>query len=467
MDSSQNAPDALPADLTARLEAAVGGKITRIKPRGGGGASRYGAEIDFARNEKTLRTYLAYHPTRAAASGGAGLGSAEAFAREAAVLRALSGPYKESGVRVTPFIAADEPARGILTEFTPGEANYNRLTDPAERLATSLDFMAQLAALHRIDIHAPAFGALDPGRSASSTLHERIALLRATKLKRLRDPLIALALNWLEDNAPPDPPRNVLVHGDAGPANFLFANGKVTALLDWELTHAGDPHADLAMIAIRNLFQPFIPLKDAFAAYEAAGGAKVDLNRVRYYRVYFQTQFASPPEALTLPGAPATPVFGTSLVYATVHMRVLAQALGEAMGVPLPPVALPEAPPGPHARAFEMALDDLKNVIVPRTTDEEANAKAKGLARLIKWWRDLERWGPLFERDSVRELTAALGADIADASEGRARLCEQIETRAIAPGAALQLCHAEVSRAAALYADAMGAFAQTSFKPLD
>jgi aminoglycoside phosphotransferase (APT) family kinase protein len=466
MDADRNARDMLPAGLAARLQQAVGGEIVRIKPRGGGGASRYGAEIDFERDGRVICCYLAYNAARAAAGSAGELGSLNAFSREVAVLRALSGPFSNSGVRVPQFIAADEPTRGILTALAPGEANYNLLTDSEQRRAVSHDFMAQLAALHKVDVKAPEFSALLPDLAASAAIRDRIAALRESKLKRLHDPLIALALNWLEDNVPPDPANNVLVHGDAGPANFLYADGKVTALLDWELTHAGDPHADLAMIAIRNIFQPFIPLKDAFAAYEAAGGVKVDLDRVRYYRVYFQTQFASPPEALNLPGS-APPVFGTSLVYATVHMRVLAQALAEAMGATLESVVLPEAPPGPHARSFEVALDDLKGVIVPRLADQEASAKAKGLARLVKWWRDLERWGPAFERDELRELTSALGASCDSVAQGRALLCERIVARSIDPKIALQLCHAQVSRAAALYADAMGAFAAAGFKPLD
>jgi aminoglycoside phosphotransferase (APT) family kinase protein len=29
----------------------------------------------------------------------------------------------------------------------------------------------------------------------------------------------------------------VLVHGDFNPANFLYDNGRVTALIDWENAH--------------------------------------------------------------------------------------------------------------------------------------------------------------------------------------------------------------------------------------
>src|SRR5690606_31916935 len=103
-------------------------------------------------------------------------------------------------------------------------------------------------------------------------IERRIAVLRQANSGRSWDPLIHLSLNWLEANIPANLPPPVIVHGDAGPGNFLFDEDRVTAMLDWELVHYGDPMADLAMLAIRMLFQDFVPLPQAFSAYEAAGG---------------------------------------------------------------------------------------------------------------------------------------------------------------------------------------------------
>jgi prepilin-type processing-associated H-X9-DG protein len=323
------------------------------------------------------------------------------------------------------------------------------------------------AALHAIDVTQHPMDGFDELRPPSENIRARLAELRATKLGANPDPLLLLAVNWLEANIPPDPDRVVLLHGDAGPANFLFADGKVTSMLDWELAHYGDPAADLAMICIRNLFQPFIPLKAAFAAYEKASGSPVDLDRVRYYRVYFQTQFAHAPDALNDLNAPPPPAFGSSLMYATIHMRVLSEALAEAGHIALQPVVMPEAPLGEHHRSFMLALDDLKDVIVPRLADGQAQAKAKALARLVKWWRDLERWGPGVEAQERAELSAALGVAAPSAKEGRALLTQRIAAGTIDTAVALQLCHARTVRAGLVFADAMGALAESRFPPLD
>jgi aminoglycoside phosphotransferase (APT) family kinase protein len=42
----------------------------------------------------------------------------------------------------------------------------------------------------------------------------------------------------------------VLVHGDFNPANFLYDNGRVTALIDWENSHMGDPREDLGWMSV-------------------------------------------------------------------------------------------------------------------------------------------------------------------------------------------------------------------------
>src|SRR3546814_13897035 len=89
--------------------------------------------------------------------------------------------------------------------------------------------------------------------------------------------------------------------------------------------------ADLAMLCLRMLCQGFVPLPQAFAAYEAAGGHRVDLARLRYWRLLFQTGFARR-SRYDDPDAPPPPNLGMNLVYSTIHRHVLSDALAEAAG---------------------------------------------------------------------------------------------------------------------------------------
>ncbi|MET0986625.1 MAG: phosphotransferase family protein [Steroidobacteraceae bacterium] len=452
----------LPEGLAAQVARACGATITAVKPRGGGGASRQGAELTLRYADgHEQHAYMNYDTLKGGAADDA------AFAREAAVLRALSGPLRSAGVRVPRFIAALAESRALVTELVAGEADFNKLQRLEDRKATARDFMAQLAALHLHDPRAEKIDGFDELQQPSQVVRASVEQLRERHLQEGRHPLILLALDWLDRNVPEDPERIVIVHGDAGPANFLFADNRVTALLDWELVHYGDPMEDLAMICIRNLFQPFVPLPEAFAAYERAGGFKVDLNRVRYYRLFFQVRFASTLSRLGNPGYAPPPVLGMSLVYGMTHLRVLCEALAEAAGVTLQPITLPEAPAGVHHRSFAIALEDLREVIVPRLEDQQASAKAKGLARLIKWWRDSERFGPAFDAYECQRYAAVLGRSFSSAVEAREALCDALLSRALDLPAAIQLCHVSIGLDHALLANAMGTFASTHFAALE
>jgi aminoglycoside phosphotransferase len=451
----------LPEGLTDAVEAETGATITAITPRGGGGASREGAELDLLWPDgRAQRAYMNYDVYRV------GAGDDAAFLREAAVIRALSGPLKAAGVRTAPFIAAIPDKRALLGEFVGGEANFNKLSSAQDRMEVARDFMAQLARLHRIDIAATPVEGMGPVLRPPAEVAKRLKVLRDRNSGAAWDPLIHLSLDWLEANMPEDKVDPVIVHGDAGPANFLFEGGKVTILLDWELTHYGDPMADLAMLCLRMLFQPFVPLKEAFAAYEAAGGHKVDLARVRYWRLLFQTSFART-SRYDDPDAPPPPNLGMNMVYTTTHRRVLSEALADAAGVSLDAVALPQAPDGPHQHSYAIALADIRDMIVPRLSDQQAAVKAKGLARLIKWWRDCERYETGFNAAECAEISAALGQDFADYTKAWAAYCEVVKSGQLDMGSAIRLANAHVTREAALMADAMGGLANVGFAPLE
>ncbi|HMO76834.1 MAG TPA: phosphotransferase family protein [Sphingopyxis sp.] len=455
-----NPADLLPTGLAAAVEAASGARIAVVRPRGGGGASREGAELDLVWPDgRAASAYMNYDVNKV------GAGDDAAFLREAAVLRALSDPLAHAGVRVAPYHASVPDQRALVCGLVAGEDRFGAIADPAQRDTLAADFMAQLAALHRIDIAANPIEGMGPVEPAEAFIRRRIAAQRAGNSGLAWDPLIHLSLDWLEANIPADLPAPVIVHGDAGPGNFLFEGDRVTALLDWELVHYGDPMADLAMLALRMLFQGFVPLPQAFAAYEAAGGHKVDLARLRYWRLLFQTGFARRAR-YDDPDAPPPPNLGMNLVYSTIHRRVLSEALAEAAGVALPPVALPDAPPGAHDRSFAIALDDIRDTIVPRLSDQQAAVKAKGMARLIKWWRAIERFEPGFHAAEKAEIEAALALGFTDYRAAWTAFRDAVAGGRIATDAAIILCNAHEVREAALMADAMGGIAQTKFAPL-
>jgi len=64
-------------------------------------------------------------------------------------------------------------------------------------------------------------------------------------------PLVAFCCQWLRRNTPAAPKRPVLAQGDTGPGQFLFKEGRITAVIDWELSTLGHPLVDLAYYCMR------------------------------------------------------------------------------------------------------------------------------------------------------------------------------------------------------------------------
>jgi aminoglycoside phosphotransferase len=450
----------IPADLADSIERQTDASITEVIPRGGGGASRQGAEVTLRHADGHMQIgYLAFD-TRAGDPS-----RIPYFEREAAILEALSGPLSGKGVLV-PYYIASEPAHlALFTEFTVGMDRFEKATDTQ---ALARDFMAQLVALHNIDPASLGLkGFDDPSIPPAQRIAARLAELRADLLANNPDPILLLALAWLVDNVPADRGPSVIVHGDAGPGNFLHQQNKVTALLDWELTHFGDPMEDLAQCWVRSLVQPFVPMREAFAAYEAAGGIAVDVDRVRYHRLYFQMSFMVPGHIAAQLNVSKSAMQGITLMFGAMHRRVVVESIAELSGTQLAEYQPPEVPATDADSMFEIALDDIRNDIVPRVADQHATTKAKSLARIIKYWRARDRYGAVYDKAELDEISGALGERFDSVMSARSALARAIDAGKIDRMVALQLCHNRVTRETSLMADAMGALAKSSFAPLD
>jgi aminoglycoside phosphotransferase (APT) family kinase protein len=60
-------------------------------------------------------------------------------------------------------------------------------------------------------------------------------------------PIIRAAIRWLRRHPPPAAQKVGVVHGDFRTGNFLYdTDGDIRAILDWEMSHLGDPLEDLA-----------------------------------------------------------------------------------------------------------------------------------------------------------------------------------------------------------------------------
>ena len=83
------------------------------------------------------------------------------------------------------------------------------------------------------------------------------------------------------------------LHGDFRHGNLLIGPDRVRGVLDWEISHLGDPMEDLGWICVNSwrfgeIDKPvggFGSREELFEGYEAAGGDPVDPQRVRTWEV--------------------------------------------------------------------------------------------------------------------------------------------------------------------------------------
>jgi len=104
-----------------------------------------------------------------------------------------------------------------------------------------------LARLHSIDVAAAGLSDYGkPGGYFSRQYQRWTDQYRASETGRIED--MERLIAWLADRVPADDGRVALVHGDWRIDNMIFDSSapRLLAVLDWELSTLGHPHADLA-----------------------------------------------------------------------------------------------------------------------------------------------------------------------------------------------------------------------------
>ena len=92
---------------------------------------------------------------------------------------------------------------------------------------------------------------------------------------------IDIAMRWLARHRPSSGDRPALCHGDFRPANVLWtAPGIIGGIIDWERAWVGDPLCDVAFSM--HLGGWGAVEGEVVAPYLAAGGAEIELDRLRY-----------------------------------------------------------------------------------------------------------------------------------------------------------------------------------------
>jgi aminoglycoside phosphotransferase (APT) family kinase protein len=179
----------------------------------------------------------------------------------------------------TPFI--------IVRRALGSVALSQDFSDPKIRRHFADQLARELAAIHAIPVPDIELFRDVHGKNIHECVHAQIAKLHDFWLRKRLEPSVKLdiAFQWLEANIPPDPGfAPTLVHGDYGFHNLIVHEGAVTAILDWEFSHAGDPAEDVNYC--RQFVEPVVPWADFLALYAKHGGKPYDDQRDNFFTVW-------------------------------------------------------------------------------------------------------------------------------------------------------------------------------------
>jgi aminoglycoside phosphotransferase (APT) family kinase protein len=173
------------------------------------------------------------------------------------------------------------------------DPDFRLIPDDEERRSLAEDFVRNLALIHTADwrsLGLEFLGVPGPGEGAAlmqvEYWEDRIA--RAGFGKK---PVVAYAANWLRDNLVEND-RVCVAHGDYRSGNYIQRDGRIVAILDWELVHLGDPLDDIAYILgtwrsapPHSWISHLLPEGEFFDRYEEASGIRVDPRKLEFYHM--------------------------------------------------------------------------------------------------------------------------------------------------------------------------------------
>jgi len=310
----------------------------------------------------------------------------------------------------------DDPCAYVM-DRVPGREEFSGVPD-AERRAVVDDYVRILARMHRLDpsafVRAGIVRAAHPEDSGRIGLRRYEEVFRAAK--RHPEPLMEFCLGWLRRHPPESRGREAPIVWDSG--QFHHRQGRVTAVLDLEIAHIGDPMMDLAGWRIRDTVLGYGDFAVLYDRYAALTGEPVDMEAIRIHLIAFtltnQLAFAAalrdpPPESdlmMNLRWCGETNLFVT-------------EALAEYLDIDLPSAETPAPHSSRAAAGYEHLVRSLRLL---QSDDEFVRYRARGAFRLSRYLQRCDEIGAAVADADLDDLHQLFGKRPPTWEEGEADL---------------------------------------------
>ena len=209
---------------------------------------------------------------------------------EIATIRAMDA----AGVPVAGILWADTSGKWLERPFfvskrLKGTADVTTIVGTEDAPKIFQQYVATLAQIHTLDpadLNLPQLGKVTPDQAAIT----QVELFERNYREQANEPFPAVEymIRWLKKNQP-EPTGVSIIHGDYRLGNFMFEDGQITGIIDWEQVHLGDPTEEIAFMywALWSL-QALCPIDQFVQLYQQATGKVIDETTLAYYRVFIE-----------------------------------------------------------------------------------------------------------------------------------------------------------------------------------
>jgi aminoglycoside phosphotransferase (APT) family kinase protein len=349
--------------------------------------------------------------------------------READILQVL----EQQGIPVPHVYGMCEDPMAIVMSTEPGTRDVATAASDEERRAVARQYIDAIAAMHQLPLqpfvdkglHLP----VGAEAIALSGLHAYLPLYE--KHKRQPDPLIEFAMRWLRSNIPMHRNKASFIAFDAG--QFLFEEGKITALYDFEFAMIGDPLTDLATMAMRQSVEPMGDEIGALCQYYAeVTGEPLDAKVMRYHHALFATvacmQFVGS-TTNPQPGEPHDVYVEWDIALRRSLINVLAENIGVSISQPAPVTR----GIGKHQALHTMLEDTVEKISV---SDEKNQLQKTSAKRLLEYYQRLDEVDDELEQLARIDAAAILADDYSATDD----VHQQMEVFVLAAGRESDAC---------------------------
>ena len=346
---------------------------------------------------------------RVDSGGGPVAGTELTLRREAELYRALA----DHAVRIPRFHGLHESGLAFLMDHAAGTHDLASLDEPA-RIAICDRFMEELAALHGVDtrtLDLPSFRR--PAGPRAAALLE-LDLWQGILDDRLSGDLSLgrCAFSILRRLAPVYDGPWFLCHGDVGPKNFMFEDGRITAIIDWEQAHLGDPMDDLAWWMFRGheWLGAAGSLPDQLRLWSARTGIALDRSRLIWYRALVLLRWYIEIRTGLANGGSSQDRISYLRLIPAIDVK-LARALAQLIAVDLGPLPAIEAEDQLlGTEAIDAIRVDLVEHIIPALSDPEASRRATSALEYLTHLNAVDRHGGFIRAQDRADLALFFSA---------------------------------------------------------